>query len=66
MQKNEGATDRSIRILVGLGLLSWVVLGNGAIRYVGLFGLIPLITGVIGYCPLYTMLGMKTCAKCKK
>jgi xanthine/uracil permease len=57
--QNESATDRGIRIvlgLIGLALVFW-----GPRTLWGLFGLIPLVTGIIGSCPLYTVLGMSTC-----
>lgn len=55
---NESATDRGIRIvlgLVGVALVFW-----GPRSAWGWFGLIPLVTGLIGSCPLYTVLGVNT------
>ena len=57
--KNEGTVDRVIRIVVGLGLLSLTVVGPKAMW--GLVGLIPLVTGLIGFCPLYKIVGLNTC-----
>lgn len=59
MPRNEGTLDRALRIIVGLVLLSLVFVGPKTMW--GLIGLIPLITGLIGYCPLYQILGMNTC-----
>lgn len=59
MKKNEGALDRIIRVLIGVGLLSLVVTGPQTIW--GLIGLVPLLTGVVGFCPLYTLFGFNTC-----
>ncbi len=63
--KNVGGIDRGIRIVLGLVLLALVslVLVGPQTRwaYFGLVGCIPLITGAIGYCPPYTLLGISTC-----
>ncbi len=57
----EHPIERVIRVLVGLGGISLVFIGpNTAL---GWFGLIPLITGATGLCPLYTVLGISTCPK---
>jgi len=61
MKANEGSLDRFIRVILGLIILSlWFVLQGNA-RYLALIGLIPLITGIIGWCPLYSIFGIKTC-----
>ncbi len=57
--KNEGNLDRTIRVIVGLGLLSLVVIGPQSMW--GLVGLVPLLTGIFGFCPAYKLLGMNTC-----
>jgi Protein of unknown function (DUF2892) len=57
--KNEHSTERLIRILLGLGLLSLVFVGPKT--YWGLIGAVPLFTGLIGSCPLYSMFGISTC-----
>lgn len=59
LTKNEGAVDRVIRIVVGLGLLSLVFVGPKTLW--GLVGIVPLLTGIAGRCPLYALLGIKTC-----
>lgn len=59
--KNVGTTDRIIRIVLGLLLLSGLVILHGSIRYVGLIGLIPLLTAAVGFCPLYRLFGIRTC-----
>ncbi len=61
MEHNVGTLDRILRIVVGLGLLSLVVLLDGPSRWFGLVGLVPLMTSLMGWCPLYTMLGIRTC-----
>jgi len=57
--QNEGTLDRGIRIAVGLGLLSLVFVGPKTLW--GLIGLLPLLTGIVGSCPAYTLLGIRTC-----
>jgi hypothetical protein len=57
--KNEGILDRTLRVIVGLAVLSLTVVGPQTLW--GLFGLVPLGTGLVGYCPLYTVLGIRTC-----
>ncbi len=61
MKGNVGNTDRIIRIVAGILVLSAVVLIDGNARWFGLIGIIPLATGLIGWCPAYSLLGMNTC-----
>jgi len=56
---NEGTIDRGIRVVLGLALLSLVFFGPHSLW--GLFGVIPLVTGLVGFCPLYKLLGIDTC-----
>ena len=60
---NIGTIDRTIRALVGLGILSLLFLLEDSTRWWGLIGLIPLTTAAIGYCPPYAWMGINTCAK---
>ncbi|MBJ6371186.1 YgaP family membrane protein [Sedimentitalea arenosa] len=59
MTRNEGTLDRALRVILGLVLLSLVFVGPKTAW--GLIGIVPLLTGAIGYCPLYQLLGMNTC-----
>lgn len=59
MKTNAGNFDRGIRILIGIAVLSLVFLGPQTAW--GWVGLVPLITGVVGFCPLYKVLGVNTC-----
>jgi len=56
---NEGTVDRVIRIIVGIALLAITVVGPKTLW--GLVGLVPLVTGLVGTCPLYSLLGISTC-----
>jgi hypothetical protein len=59
MKANEGRLDRSIRLIAGSVLIA--LAATGQIGIWGYLGVIPLLTGAVGYCPLYTVLGIKTC-----
>ncbi len=61
MNTNVGNTDRIIRIVAGVVLLSLLFLLDGGARWIGLIGLVPLATGLVRWCPAYTLLGMNTC-----
>ncbi|MCU7931262.1 MAG: DUF2892 domain-containing protein [Candidatus Thiodiazotropha sp. (ex Codakia rugifera)] len=58
MKHNVGGIDRTLRIIIGL-----VVIGGGvyAQNWWGAIGLIPLLTGVIGWCPAYLPFGLSSC-----
>ncbi len=56
---NEGLVDRLLRIAVGLFVLALAFVGPQTPW--GYLGLIPLITGLVGFCPLYRLLGINTC-----
>jgi len=58
--KNEGTIDRALRVVVGLAVLSLVFVGPQTAW--GWVGLVPLATGLIGFCPLYSILGINTCS----
>lgn len=57
---NEHNLERVVRVLLGIGLLSLVFVGPKTLW--GLIGIVPLATGLIGSCPLYTVLGISTCS----
>jgi CHASE2 domain-containing sensor protein len=56
---NVGGTDRGIRIAVGLALI--VAAATGTLSAWAWIGVVPLLTGLVGTCPLYSILGIKTC-----
>jgi hypothetical protein len=58
LASNEHALDRTLRVLLGLGLLSLAFIGPAT--PLGYLGLIPLATGLLGSCPLYALLGVST------
>jgi hypothetical protein len=61
MKLNVGGFDKVVRIVAGLGLLVSVFVLPGNLRWFGLIGVVPLVTGLIGYCPLYSLFGLSTC-----
>ncbi|WP_395669151.1 DUF2892 domain-containing protein [Rhodoferax sp.] len=60
MTTNEGNIDRGLRVLGGLALIA--LAATGTVGLWGYIGIVPLATGAIGWCPLYTVLGINTCA----
>ena len=59
MQNNVGHTDKLLRIGAAVILLGLVA--TGVIGWWGLIGLVPLATGLLNWCPAYTLLGINTC-----
>ncbi|MFQ5488068.1 MAG: DUF2892 domain-containing protein [Gammaproteobacteria bacterium] len=61
MQANVGKVDKTLRIIIGLALISLVFVGPQTPW--GWIGIIPLATALIGWCPLYKIIGANTCKK---
>jgi hypothetical protein len=57
MRKNVGAIDRLIRLIIGLIVIAW---GIYAENWWGMAGIVPIITGALNWCPLYTILKIST------
>ena len=60
MTKNVGGIDRTLRITTGLVLIA--AAATSTIGWWGYLGLVPLLTGLIGWCPPYAIFGLNTCA----
>ena len=60
MKNNVGGIDRVIRIVAGIVLLGLAV--TGTVGWWGWLGVVPLATGLLGWCPPYSLLGINTCA----
>jgi hypothetical protein len=59
---NVGTIDRVIRIVVGLALIAGFFLNpDASLRWLYLIGIVPLATGLMSSCPIYSLLGMSTC-----
>jgi len=59
MTANVGGPDKIIRVAAGVALIAFTLLG--IIGAWGWIGLVPLLTGLFNFCPLYTLLGVNTC-----
>ena len=62
---NVGTLDRSLRLIVGFALIVFLIVTPGPTKWWGFIGLIPLLTGIFGNCPLYSILGIRTCPAAK-
>ncbi|MDP2017828.1 DUF2892 domain-containing protein [Hydrogenophaga sp.] len=60
MTKNVGGIDRTLRITLGLALIA--AAATGTVGLWGYVGVVPLLTGLVGWCPPYSMLGFNTCS----
>ena len=61
MKKNVGGIDRTLRIVLGLVLIG--LAASGTEGWWGYLGVVPLLTGLIGWCPPYALLGWNTCRR---
>ncbi|HEY1153934.1 MAG TPA: DUF2892 domain-containing protein [Pseudolabrys sp.] len=64
MTTNVGSIDRGVRIIVGLALIAFAlgyIVPGTAWNWVGWIGVVPLVTGLVGVCPAYSMVGLSTC-----
>ena len=59
MKLNMGTADRSLRVVLGLVLIG--LAATGTVGWWGWLGVVPLATALMGWCPAYTLLGVKTC-----
>ena len=61
MKTNEGTADRALRVIVGLAVLALFFIIEGPNRFWALIGAAPVLTGLLGYCPVYAVFGLSTC-----
>ena len=62
MTVNVGTIDRGVRLVVGLALLYFALLAQpNGYNWVGWIGIIPILTALVGNCPLYSLIGISTC-----
>jgi len=59
MKPNVGGIDKILRIVAGIALIAMAA--TGVVGAWGFIGVVPLLTGLMGWCPAYTLLGIKTC-----
>jgi hypothetical protein len=62
MKANVGGIDKALRIIGGIVLLALFFVLEGNARWLGLIGLVPLVTAFIGWCPAYALIGVNTCS----
>ena len=65
MKANVGGIDRKLRILIGLAILAWGAYtwqSTGTFNLWALIGIVPLLTGLIGWCPPYAIFGINSCS----
>lgn len=58
MKANVGQTDKVLRIVLGLALIVWALMGGPLWAWIGV---VPLATGLFNFCPLYALLGIDSC-----
>lgn len=58
MKANVGSVDRILRVVAGLGLIGWALMGGPVWAWIGI---VPLATAAVGFCPLYPLIGLNTC-----
>ncbi len=69
MIKNVGTIDRVVRIVVGLAMLAYALklgMPETGWNWVGWIGVVPLLTAIVGVCPLYSILGVSSCSTAHK
>jgi hypothetical protein len=59
MLKNVGKIDKSLRILIGLAIIAYGIIEQS---FLGVIGLIPLMTALMGWCPMYSIFGISSCS----
>jgi len=66
LKKNVGSIDRVLRIVVGLALIAGFFVTSGPYSWLYFIGIVPLATGLMSSCPMYSILGMSTCSLDRK
>lgn len=64
MKTNEGMVDRGIRVILGIALIAFAIpvgFPESGWNWIGWIGIVPLLTGLIGWCPIYSAMGVSTC-----
>ncbi len=65
MERNVGMIDKVVRVIVAIVLFSMYFILEGNLRFIALAGFVPLLTALISSCPLYSLLGIRTCPSSK-
>ncbi|MBD3419625.1 MAG: DUF2892 domain-containing protein [Chitinivibrionales bacterium] len=61
MKKNMGVLDKLIRFIIAISLFSLWFIAQPPVKFVAFAGFVPLLTGLLNFCPLYALIGIKTC-----
>jgi hypothetical protein len=61
MITNVGLVDRILRVIVGVGLIVAALMVDHPYAWAGWVGVVPLLTGLVGHCPVYRLFGLRTC-----
>ena len=61
MQTNVGSLNAIGRLIIDLAIVGFAFTLEGSMRWIGLAALVPFATAAVGFCPLYTLLGINTC-----
>ncbi|MEI8393516.1 MAG: DUF2892 domain-containing protein [Rhodospirillaceae bacterium] len=64
MIQNVGKIDRILRVVVGLALLSLLFFAEGSLRWLGVAGLVLVVTGIFSFCPAYKLIGFNSVKGC--
>ncbi len=64
LPRNEGTVDRAVRVIAGIAILSLAFIGPKSPW--GFVGIVPIVTGLLGSCPAYTLFGLSTCPMKKR
>jgi hypothetical protein len=60
VEKNVGTTERTFRIIIGVAILPLIFILDSPMRWLGLIGIVPIVTGIMGWCPAWFVLGIRT------
>lgn len=63
MNANVGTIDKLVRLIMALALFSLFFFLQDDLKWLGLLGIVPLATGLVNWCPLYTLFGVNTCRR---
>jgi hypothetical protein len=63
MNANVGLVDKIIRLVLALALFSLYFVLQGDQKWLAVLGFVPLVTGLVNWCPIYTLLGVNTCRR---
>lgn len=63
MKSNVGSVDKIVRLVMALALFSLFFILPGDQKWFGVIGFVPLLTGLLNWCPLYTIFGLNTCRR---